>query len=46
MPPSECMNSLFGVMRDHNGKPTGNFHRGVDLDRPWDGRCMRSHRAW
>ena len=31
MPPSECMNSLFGVMRYHNGKPTGNFHRGVDL---------------
>ncbi len=33
-PTSECMNSLFGVMRYHNGKPTGNFHRGVDLRSP------------
>jgi lysostaphin len=33
-PTSECMNSLFGVMRYHNGKATGNFHRGVDLRSP------------
>ncbi|MEO8127206.1 MAG: M23 family metallopeptidase [Bryobacteraceae bacterium] len=33
-PTAECMNSLFGVMRYHNGKPTGNFHRGVDLRSP------------
>ena len=33
-PTPECMNSLFGVMRYHNGKPTGNFHRGVDLRSP------------
>jgi murein DD-endopeptidase MepM/ murein hydrolase activator NlpD len=31
---SECMNSLFGVMRYHNGVATGNFHRGVDLRSP------------
>jgi murein DD-endopeptidase MepM/ murein hydrolase activator NlpD len=33
-PTSDCMNSLFGVQRYHNGKPTGNFHRGVDLRSP------------
>jgi len=33
-PTSECMNSLFGVMRYHNGVATGNFHRGVDLRSP------------
>ncbi len=26
-----CMTSLFGVQRLHNGKPTGDFHAGVDL---------------
>lgn len=25
-----CMTSLFGVQRYHNGKPTGDFHAGVD----------------
>lgn len=25
-----CMTSLFGVQRYHNGKPTGNFHGGID----------------
>ncbi len=26
-----CMTSLFGVQRLHNGKPTGDFHGGLDL---------------
>ena len=26
-----CMTSLFGVQRLHNGKPTGDFHAGLDL---------------
>jgi murein DD-endopeptidase MepM/ murein hydrolase activator NlpD len=30
-PTADCMNSPFGVLRFHNGKFTGNFHRGVDL---------------
>lgn len=25
-----CVNSLFGVARLYNGKPTGQFHRGID----------------
>jgi len=25
-----CMISPFGVQRHHNGKPTGNYHRGID----------------
>ncbi|HMF76174.1 MAG TPA: M23 family metallopeptidase [Bryobacteraceae bacterium] len=29
-PESGCLTSLFGVMRLHNGKPTGDFHAGVD----------------
>lgn len=33
-PTPQCMNSLFGVMRYHNGKPTGNYHRGADLRSP------------
>ncbi len=33
-PAPQCMNSLFGVMRYHNGVATGNFHRGVDLRSP------------
>ncbi|HUS07629.1 MAG TPA: peptidoglycan DD-metalloendopeptidase family protein [Bryobacteraceae bacterium] len=33
-PTSDCMNSLFGVARYHNGKPTGNYHKGVDLRSP------------
>jgi murein DD-endopeptidase MepM/ murein hydrolase activator NlpD len=33
-PTPQCMNSLFGVMRYHNGVATGNFHRGVDLRSP------------
>jgi murein DD-endopeptidase MepM/ murein hydrolase activator NlpD len=33
-PTSGCMNSPFGVQRLHNGKPTGNYHRGVDQRGP------------
>jgi murein DD-endopeptidase MepM/ murein hydrolase activator NlpD len=29
-PVAGCMTSPFGVMRLHNGKPTGNFHDGID----------------
>ena len=29
-PVPACMNSLFGVQRLHNGKPTGDYHAGVD----------------
>ncbi len=34
LPVSECRNSPFGVLRYHNGKPSGNFHRGLDLRSP------------
>lgn len=30
-PTEACMNSRFGVTRLHNGKPTGSYHRGLDL---------------
>jgi murein DD-endopeptidase MepM/ murein hydrolase activator NlpD len=30
-PTPDCRNSPYGVQRTHNGKPTGNFHRGLDL---------------
>lgn len=30
-PAPDCMNSPFGVQRLHDGKPTGNYHRGLDL---------------
>ncbi|MFN0166331.1 MAG: M23 family metallopeptidase [Bryobacteraceae bacterium] len=33
-PVPECVNSPFGVERLHNGKPTGNYHRGLDLRSP------------
>jgi murein DD-endopeptidase MepM/ murein hydrolase activator NlpD len=33
-PTPECTNSPFGVQRYHNGKPTGRYHRGVDLRSP------------
>ncbi|MBV8072980.1 MAG: M23 family metallopeptidase [Acidobacteriaceae bacterium] len=29
-----CMTSPFGVMRLHNGKPTGDFHAGIDQRAP------------
>ena len=34
LPVAECRNSPFGVLRYHNGKPSGNFHRGLDLRSP------------
>ena len=30
-----CMTSLFGVQRLHNGKPTGDFHAGLDQRAPF-----------
>lgn len=33
-PVPQCANSSFGVVRLHNGKPTGNYHRGLDLLSP------------
>jgi len=30
LPVSGCMTSSFGVRRLHNGKPTGDYHRGID----------------
>lgn len=30
-PTPECMNSPYGVQRYYRGKPSGNFHRGLDL---------------
>lgn len=33
-PTPDCMNSPFGVLRYHNGKPTGDYHKGVDLRSP------------
>lgn len=30
LPVQGCMNSVFGAARLHNGKPTGDFHGGVD----------------
>ena len=30
LPVQGCMNSLFGSARLHNGKPTGDYHGGVD----------------
>ncbi len=33
-PTPHCVNSLFGVKRLHNGKPNGNYHRGLDQASP------------
>ena len=33
-PVPACVNSPFGVTRLHNGKPTGNYHRGLDQASP------------
>lgn len=30
-PTPDCMNSVFGVKRYHNGKYSGRYHKGVDL---------------
>ena len=43
-PVSHCMTSPFGVARYHNGKPTGSYHRGVDLRSP-RGRPVRAPTA-
>ena len=34
LPIPGCMSSPFGVLRLHNGKPTGNYHGGVDQRAP------------
>jgi murein DD-endopeptidase MepM/ murein hydrolase activator NlpD len=36
-----CMSSPFGVARYHNNKPTGNYHRGVDIRAP-EGQPVRA----
>jgi murein DD-endopeptidase MepM/ murein hydrolase activator NlpD len=33
-PTPDCQNSPFGVKRYHNGVPTGDYHKGVDLRSP------------
>lgn len=33
-PTPDCMNSRFGNLRYHNGKFTGNYHKGIDLKSP------------
>ena len=33
-PTTDCENSPFGVLRAHNGKLTGDYHKGVDLRSP------------
>jgi murein DD-endopeptidase MepM/ murein hydrolase activator NlpD len=43
-PVRNCMTSPFGVARYHNGKPTGSYHRGVDL-RSRKGRPVRAPAA-
>lgn len=40
-PTTDCQNSPFGVKRFHNGKPTGDYHKGVDLRSP-QGRPIRA----
>lgn len=40
-PVSGCMTSPFGVKRLHNGKPTGEYHGGVDQRTP-DGEAIRA----
>lgn len=40
-PVPECTNSPFGVKRLHDGKPTGNFHAGLDFRSP-KGRAVHA----
>ena len=40
-PTPDCQNSPFGVLRLHNGVPTGDYHKGVDLRSP-AGRPIRA----
>ncbi|MCW5978559.1 MAG: M23 family metallopeptidase [Bryobacteraceae bacterium] len=44
VPVPGCMTSPFGVKRMHNGKPTGNYHGGVDQRSP-AGRPIRAPAA-
>ncbi len=41
LPVPECMNSPFGNLRYHNGKFTGNFHKGIDQRSP-QGRLVKA----
>ena len=43
-PVPDCVNSPFGVLRYHNGKFTGNYHRGLD-QRASAGRQVRATAA-
>lgn len=43
-PTIDCQNSPFGVKRFHNGKATGDYHKGVDLRSP-QGRPIRATAA-
>jgi murein DD-endopeptidase MepM/ murein hydrolase activator NlpD len=43
-PTPECMNSPYGVQRYYHGKPSGNFHRGLDLRSPM-GRPVKATAA-
>jgi murein DD-endopeptidase MepM/ murein hydrolase activator NlpD len=40
-PTAGCMSSPFGVARYHNGKPTGNYHKGTDIRAP-EGQPIRA----
>ncbi len=40
-PTPDCLNSRFGVRRYHNGKDTGDYHKGVDLRAPY-GRPIKA----
>jgi murein DD-endopeptidase MepM/ murein hydrolase activator NlpD len=43
-PTPDCQNSPFGVKRYHNGVPTGDYHKGVDLRSPM-GRPIKATAA-
>ena len=43
-PVPDCRNSSFGVTRYHNGKPSGGYHRGLDLRSP-PGRPVKAGAA-
>ncbi len=33
-PTKGCLISKYGLLRYHNGKPTGNYHKGIDIKAP------------
>ncbi len=33
-PTKGCLVSKYGLLRYHNGKPTGNYHKGIDIKAP------------